>query len=306
VKRIGALHCLLLAVVLTAALPARAQELEPQRWRHLPIDTNFATIVYIHNDSDIALDPILDISDGNSSVDTVAVAYMRTFALFGQTAQVQAVQPWQSGEWSGDMAGGQVSATRAGLADTEVRVALQLFGAPALKGTDYAAYRSAPEAKTNGGIGLSIQLPTGDYKKDKLINLGNNRFAFRPEIGFVHDRGDWVLEASGTVSFYTDNTSYFDGYRLEQEPLYFVQANVLYRATQELWAAAGAGYANGGRSTVNQVENDDRRENALWGGAVGYTLLPWLSLQFRYIRSENLAEVGSSSNRYILSLSTLW
>jgi hypothetical protein len=303
---INAIFSFLPAILLMIAVPAMAQELEPQRWRHLPIDTNFATVAYVHKDDDIALDPILGITNAESSVETIALAYTRTFALFGHTAQVEIIQPWQYGKWSGTVAGEPTTVSRNGLADTRVGFAVQLFGAPALEREQYTAYRASPEVHTNGGVGISVQLPTGQYKEDKLINLGTNRYTFRPEVGLVHDRGDWGLAASGSISFYTDNTSYFNGNRLAQDPLYFAQANALYRFRPDLWSALGVGYAIGAESSVNGVDNNDRRENLLLGIAAGYSPIPWLSLQFKYIRSENLTDIGSTSNRYIVSLSTFW
>jgi hypothetical protein len=306
VAAFGTLSCIFLAMFVLTTVHVSAQELEPQRWRHLPVNTNFATVTYLRNEADISFDPTLGISNAQSTVDTFALAYLRTFNLFDRTAEVRVLQPWQNGTWSGNVLGEPATVSRSGLADTEVRFAVQLFGAPPLEGKEYATYRASPGVRTNGGIALSAQLPTGEYKKDKLINLGSNRYTFRPEVGIVHDRGDWVFEASGVISFYTDNTSYFNGNRLEQKPFYFAQANVLHRFRPDLWGAIGAGYAIGAESSVNGVGNDDQRENALWGLAAGYSFTPFLGVQLKYIRSENLTDVGSSSDRYIASFSAFW
>ncbi len=297
---------LVCAAMLVIALPADAQELEPQRWRYLPVDTNFVTASYIRNDANIALDPVLGIEDATMSLDTWAVSYLRTFELLGKSAQIRIVQPWQDGSWSGMVNDSPVATRRRGLADTELRLAVHLLGAPPLEGKAYAAYRASRPIETVAGIALSVQVPTGEYMDDKLINLGTNQFTFRPEIGIVHDRGRWSFEASGMVSFYTDNNSYFNGNKLEVDPLYFVQGNILYRFQPNLWVAAGAGYTIGAESTVNGVENDDRRENILLGAAVGYSVVPWLGVTLKYIRSDSQREIGTDSNRYIVSLSTFW
>ncbi|MEX2296688.1 MAG: transporter [Dongiaceae bacterium] len=297
---------LLIALLFSTALDASSQELEPQRWRHLPVDTNFVTASYIHLDADIALDPVLGIEDATSSVDTWALAYMRTFELFGHSAQVRILQPFQDGSWEGSLTGMPVAVERQGLADTEVRFAVHLFGAPPLKGREYGAYRASSRVHTTGGLALAIQLPTGEYNDKKLINLGTNQYVFRPEIGIVHDRGNWSFEASAIASFYTDNESYFGGNELELAPLWFAQANMLYRFRPDLWAAVGVGYAIGAESTVNGVDNGDRRENILLGASVGYSVVPWLGITLKYIRSENQVEIGTSSDRYIASLSTFW
>jgi hypothetical protein len=40
-----------------------------------------------------------------------------------------------------------------------------------------------------------VQLPTGEYFDDRLINLGTNRFMFRPQIGVQHQRRNWTLRS---------------------------------------------------------------------------------------------------------------
>ena len=297
---IGALVGCILA--LWAMQPATAQELEPQRWRHLPIDTNFFTAGFLHTDANIYADPPPRIEDATMELDTWVLGYTRTFELLGKSAQIQLVQPWQKGSWSGTIDSVPAAVDRQGLADTQLRFAIHLFGAPPLEPEAYAAYRAATKVDTTIGVGLGVQLPTGSYNEDKLINLGSNRFAFRPEIGIVHNRGDWSFEASGNVSVYTDNNSFFNGGQLETEPLYFAQANVLYRIRPDLWVAAGGGYAAGGANTVDGVDKDDRRENILWGAGIGYSFTPWMGVKFQYIRSDAQTAVGMDSNRYLFTV----
>ena len=288
------------------AYASLAQELEPQRWRHLPIDTNFLTAAYVHNDADIAFDPALRIEDATMSMDTWVFGYSRTFELVGKSAQIQVVQPWQDGSWTGTLNGESAAISRQGLADTQVRFAIHLLGAPPLKDKDYVEYRAATEVETLVGVAISVQLPTGEYMDDKLINLGTNQYTFRPEIGIVHGRGRWSFETSGSVSLYTDNDSFFNGNRLEVDPLYFVQTNVLYRLQPSMWVAAGAAYAIGAETTVNGIPNNDRKENILWGFAGGYSITPWLGLKLQYVRSDRQVDVGNDSDRYTVSLSTFW
>jgi len=298
-----AVGCVLFALI---AGPSHAQELEPQRWRHLPIDTNFVNIAYIHNNSDIAFEPALRIEDATMSLDTWALGYTRTFELFAKTAQVQVIQPWQDGDWTGTVNGQPAAISREGLADTQLRFAIDLLGAPPMKVKEYAAYQASPEPKTILGVALGIQLPTGEYFDDKLINLGTNVYTFRPEIGFVHERDRWSFETSGSVSITTDNDDFFNGNRLEQDPSYFIQTNVLYRFTPGIWAAGGVAYASGAETTVNGISNDDRKENILWGLAAGYSFTPWLGLKLQYVKSDRQVDVGNDSDRYIVSLSTFW
>ncbi len=50
---------------------------------------------------------------------------------------------------------------------------------------------------------FAVQLPTGEYMDDKLINLGTNQYVVRPDVGLVHDRGRWSIETGAVASFYS-------------------------------------------------------------------------------------------------------
>jgi hypothetical protein len=89
-------------------------------------------------------------------------------------------------------------------------------------------------------------LPTGQYMVDKLINLGENRFAFRPQVGVLHTRNHWTVEGTAEVAFYTDNDDFFNGKKLEQKPLYILYGNLSYTFRPGQWLSAGVGFDYGG------------------------------------------------------------
>ena len=71
------------------------------------------------------------------------------------------------------------STDRDGWAASVRRFAVNLFGAPPLAGQEFLDYRkNVATCETIVGAGLVIQLPTGEYLEDKLINLGSNRYTF--------------------------------------------------------------------------------------------------------------------------------
>lgn len=78
-----------------------AQELEPRRWGHLPLGSNFAGLGYIRSEVDIALDPVLRLTDVEVELDTAAVKFIHTFELFGKSARFDLVQANQQGDWTG-------------------------------------------------------------------------------------------------------------------------------------------------------------------------------------------------------------
>ncbi len=93
--------CLCIFLVLGLPFLCLAQELEPRRWGHLPIGTNFAGGGYIYTEADISFDPLLRIEDVKMEMHTWAIKYIRTFGLFQKSARIDFVQGFQEGRWTG-------------------------------------------------------------------------------------------------------------------------------------------------------------------------------------------------------------
>jgi hypothetical protein len=176
----GVICSTLCGVVALLSSPLSAQEVEIRRWNHLPIDGNFVTTNYARTDGDIAVDPVLLLDDVSVEMDTWLLGYIRTFELFDRTARVEIRQPWQAGIWNGVVDGTPTQVSREGWSDTFARFAVNLVGAPPLAGKAYADYRAAAHVETIVGAALGMRLPTGQYLEDKLINLGSNRWWFKP------------------------------------------------------------------------------------------------------------------------------
>jgi hypothetical protein len=296
----------LLQLFFVLASPCLGEDMEPRRWAHLPIDANFIGSAYAYTEADIGFDPVLKIENGQMEMHTWAAKYIRTFALFEKTARVDLLQIYQKGRWTGLLDGVPTTVKRSGWYDTNLRFAINLYGSPPLKVKEYAAYRAATEAETIVGAGLSVQLPTGDYMADKLINLGTNRFTFRPQLGIVYSWGDWSLETTGLVALYTDNNEFFNGKKLEQAPLFIIHSHLIYTFHPGVWTGASAGYDYGGQSTVDGASKDDRKQNLYWAFSFGFPVSRRLSVKTAYIGSRTQEATGVDSDTFSLGFSAFW
>lgn len=293
---------------LVAGLPllCPAMELEPRRWNHLPLDTNFAGTGYSYTEADIYFDPVLKIENAKLEMNTWLVKYIRTFELFQKSARIDFFQGFQDGRWNGLLNGAPASISRSGLTDSILRLAINLYGAPPLKGKDFATYRSRTETETIIGSALVVHLPTGQYMDDKLINLGANRYTFRPQLGIVHNHGKWSLEITGSVWLYTDNDDFYNEINLEQDPLYTVQTHLVYTFRPGVWISGSAGYAYGGENTLNGEEKNDLRENLAWMITMGYPITPHLGVNIVYLRIITQQPVGQDSDSVGIGFSFFW
>lgn len=286
--------------------PCLAEELEPRRWSHLPINTNFIGSGYAYTETDIGFDPVLKIEDAELELHTWLAKYIRSFALFEKTARIGVVQAYQEGTWTGLLDGVPEKVKRSGWSDTFVRFAINLYGAPPLQGKAYAKYRAEAKVETIVGAGFSMQLPTGDYMDDKLINLGTNRFTFRPQFGAVHTRGKWSLETTGTVALYSDNDDFFDGKKYEKAPLYSFNGHLIYTFRPSVWVSASGGYDYGGRATIDGEEKDDRKQNLAWALSFGFPINRHLGAKVAYIGTRTQESVGVDSDTLAMGLSAFW
>lgn len=287
-------------------LPCFAMDLEPRQWSHLPIGTNFTGVGYAYTDADISVDPVLKIEDMELDLRTWAGKYIRAFELLGKSARIDLTQAYQEGEWTGLLEGVPASVSRSGWSDTFLRMAVNLYGAPPLSGKEFAAYRSGVKVDTIVGMALVVRLPTGDYMDDKLINLGNNRFTFRPQLGINHTWGKWTAEATGEVAFYTANDEFFNGNKLEQEPTYIVHGHLFYAFRPGLSLGAGVGYDYGGENRVNGVDKDDKKQDIAWALRFSYPINRQTGIKVAYIGSRKQESTGLDSDTLAASLSFAW
>jgi hypothetical protein len=248
------------ALLVVCAVPC-AQELEPRAYSPSPVGTNFAVFGYTRLDGEVLTDPALPIKNVQAAIDLYLLGYARTFELAGRTASLGAVLPYARGEVSGDVFDAPREVYRAGLGDVRLRFAINLYGNPALTPAEFAQRPPGMAA----GASLTVIAPTGQYVGSRLVNVGTNRWAFKPELGLSYPRGNWFFESSAGAWLFTDNDSFFGGKRRQQEPLYLAQAHVGYNFVPGLWLAFNAAYATGGQTTVDGVENQDKQDNSRYG-----------------------------------------
>jgi len=298
--------CLFFFLILGLPFQCLAQEIEPRRWNHLPIGSNFVGGGYAYTEADISFDPVSRIKDAQMELHTWAVKYIHAFELFKKSARIDLSQGYQEGRWTGSVNGVRESIQRKGMSDSLMRLAVNLYGAPPLKGEAFASYRASADVETIVGTAVGVQLPTGEYMDDKLINLGTNRFTFRPQFGVLHRQGKWSIELTGEVWLFTDNDDFFSGNKLEQDPLYTFQTHIIYNFRPGLWAAAGVGYFYGGETALNGDEQNDTRKILAWSCSLGFPITPWLGIKVFYLGNRNQAPTGQDADSVGGAITVLW
>jgi len=292
-----------LAAGLCAPSLCAAQDLEPRRWTHLPVGTDVAGVGYVHTTGDLAFDPVLRIEDAEVELHTGLFSYTRYFALGSTTARIDAVLPVHSGEWDGLVDGAPRAVDRDGLGDPTLRFSVNLVGAPALSAAEFPAWRREHGTVTTVGAALLVRLPLGEYDDQKLINLGQNRFVLGTQLGVLHTSGEWSFELTGTAFLFEDNSEFFGGHELEQDPLFAAQGHVVKTFGQDWWLSGGAAYGFGGESTIDGDAKDDERSTVVFGGSFGFRVADAHSIRLAYARVDTQTGVGEETDSVFLGWS---
>jgi len=293
-------------VAITFGKVALSQDLEPRKWAHLPVDLNYFVTGYRYSDDDIFFDPVLRIENAVAIKRTFAIGYIRTFEAFGKSSRFEILQGYQKARWDGLLNGAPAERKREGLTDTVLRFSTYLLGASPLSAEKFAKFRVSKSIDTIVGLGLLLKLPTGQYDETKLLNIGGNRFVVRPQLGFLHRNGPWSFESTVQAAFFTENDAFFNGNRLEQDPFYSIEGYATYSWQNGMWASVGAGYGEGGRTTINGIKNNDLRRQDGWSATVGYRLTQSTSIKTTFIQTRTRAEIGEDKRILTISLSTHW
>jgi hypothetical protein len=245
---------------------AVAQELAPRAYWPTPNGIRVAVLSYQSTTGDIVIDPSLPLTGVDSNINVFQASFQQSFSLFGRSANLQLQLPYATGQTEGLVEGEFRTRDTTGFTDSRVRLAINLKGAPAMDAAGFQTLRKAP--RTIIGASLLVQLPTGEYEADKLINLGTNRWAAKPEIGVIWPmRPTWLLEFDVGVWLFGDNDNFL-GQTREQEPILSTEVHLIKRIRPGFWVSIDANYYVGGSTVVNGTERSDLQRNSRLGATV--------------------------------------
>lgn len=273
-------HAAAVFVFLTAAMlttsAVLAQDMEPRAYAASPVGVSFLAVLGGHSSGAVLVDPSLPIEDVRASVNSLGVGLGRTFDLFGHTALVVAALPFAWAEATGRVGETTGQASRTGLADPRIKLSVNLVGGRALSVPEFAR----TQRTTIVGVSLAAIPPLGQYDRTKLVNLGANRWALKPEIGVSRLISKWTIDGYAGVWFATANDEFYPGASVRtQRPIVALQAHVSYTARPRLWIAGDGTWYSGGRTTVDGLEKADLQRNSRIGVTVSFPIAGRQSLK---------------------------
>lgn len=287
--------------ILSGFSSVNAQVLEPRSYSNIPVGMNFLLAAYGYNYGGVLFDPSIPLDNANIKIHGSALAYARSLKMGKMLGKFDMIVPyaWLSG--TAEFNGEPVSRVVSGLGDPSVRMSVNFLGAPALSLAEFKNY------KQNFILGASFQvfMPLGQYDYDRIVNIGTNRFTFKPELGISKTVGPLFVDLAAAYSFYSVNNNFYNGKTRSQEPIGSVQCHVIYSFTKGMWAALDGTYYWGGSSTLDGVKGNDLQKNTRIGFTYVVPLNIHNSLKFNYSTGVS-TRTGSDFDTFAVAWQYRW
>jgi hypothetical protein len=177
---------------------------------------------------------------------------------------------------------------------------VNLRGAPAMNTREFVRFQQ----RTTIGASLVVQAPLGQYDPNKLVNIGSNRWAVKPEIGISRRLGHWYLDFYGGVWIIGKNSD-FRGRARTQRPIGSGQFHVSYNLRPRMWAAIDANFYSGGRTFVDGVGNANLQRNSRVGGTFAFPIDRHNSLKVS-VSTGVVTTVGGAFTSIAVAYQRLW
>jgi len=276
----------LFAILILSALcfpqPASAQFTDAHNYDNTPVGINQVELSYAYVHANASIDNSLVIAGAKLNLNQGTISYTRYFGLAHRLMWVSAGIPFAG--LSGEVTGTAIRGSVGGAGDSSYQLGALLKGGPALSVAQFESYKPTSIV----GVSLSITAPTGLYDSNKILNLGADRWSFKPEVALSLPFGPqqkWQVDAYANAYFYSDNTSYHGRQILRQEPLPGFEGHLSYSANDNVWISADTRYSFRGATLVNGVDQGNPQQNFILGSEVNVNINARNSLLFEFAKA---------------------
>ncbi len=156
-----------------------------------------------------------------------------------------------------------------------------------------------PENLTWVGIATYVTMPYGQYDNDKLVNIGSNRWAFKPMVCFT--KGLWkgfFIDTYANVELYTKNDEYGAGeVDMKQDPLYTFETHLVQHLSRETFFSLDYFYYTGGETKVAGVKQDDEQKDHALQFTLAHMITEKTQLMLKY-KSDLKVNNGPKTNTF--------
>lgn len=230
---------------------------------------------------------------------TQSLIYSRIINIGGRTGGLGVVLPFQD-LLSYNTQSNVVTARESGFGDPSVTFEMNLFGAPALQREEMKDWTPGDYC----GLHFTFGLPLGQYDPNSAVNLGANRFTFRPLLNYsiTPDEGQSWLDLYSSVAIYSANNEYLGNSSLIQYPLTDIELHYSKTVYDRLWAGVGVVGLFGGRVEVNDVVTTPSQQIGRLAITAGTPMFKGSTAIFGYNNTFAHSDGAADANSFILQI----
>jgi hypothetical protein len=279
-----------------------AQFTDPHTYDNAPVGTNQLELAYAYARSNSSIDTSIIVTGARLNLNQGSIGYTRYFGLFNHLFWVKASLPIAG--LNGSISGTSIQGSNAGTGDTSYQITALLKGGPALSVAQFENYKPT----TTVGMSLTITAPTGLYHSNKVLNLGSDRWSFKPEFAVAHSFGPeqkWEVEGYANAYFFTDNTSYHGVEILRQDPLPGVEGHISYSFFNSLWVSLDTRYSLRGITFVDGVNQNNSQQNFSLGSELNISFNARNSVVFVFDKAL-VHQNGPASSGFAVKYNFSW
>ena len=253
---------------------------------------------YSYVSGNVLFDRSIPLYDVDSRINAGLVAYFHTLNLLGRTTNLLVDLPYSWGTTEGLVVDVPGRRDFSGIGDLGITMSVNLLGAPSMTPSDFQEFRANPRPTL--GASLKIVAPTGHYEKGRLINVGANRWAIKPELGFMFPiTPTWLLELGAGAWFFGDDDDFLPGKR-EQEPIFAGKAHLVKRFRPGFWVSLDFTYFTGGRQTIGGNRLADDQQNTKIGGTLVVPFRGRHAIKIGYVNGAH-TEFGTDFDQFLVT-----
>ncbi|CAG9187270.1 transporter [Cupriavidus pinatubonensis] len=275
------------AMLLALAAPAHAIDVDAGDYTALPAGTNLGLLYYQHVARDRVYAGGSQVAGGSLDSDVGILRYVHFMDIGGFTVDPQFLLPFGKLRGSDNLS---ALGSASGVGDLILAATVWLV--------------NQPEKKQYFGITPFLYVPVGSYDRDKPLNLGENRWKFALQAGYIAPLAEKVtLDLVADVTVFGNNTKFGPASAtLRQDALAQGQAWLRYHFTDAFDIRGGLSYAFGGETSVNGVSRNDRTNTSKF--SIGFAWFPAPSVQVlgTYGQDISVRNGPMENNRFNLRL----
>lgn len=247
----------MLAIAAVAAKPAMAIDVDAGDYTALPAGTNLGLLYYQHVERDRIYAGGRQVSGGSLDSDVGIARYVHYMKLGNFTVDPQFLLPFGTLRGRNNLS---ALGNTTGVGDLILAATVWVYNDP-------GRHRYL-------GITPFIYVPTGSYNGNRALNLGENRWKFALQAGYITPLVDrFTLDLVGDVTVFGHNTDFTAAHAtMTEDPLVQMQAWLRYNVTDTFDVRAGLSYSMGGLTHVNGVSQGDRVNTSKF--SVGFAWFP--------------------------------